>query len=540
MPKYNSACLLSLLALILCLPARAQSGDGRFGCPARTQLFEHVDVEFTPLNEDAIELWKNRPGLAFEGFDEKKYGFRQIAFYRWREPLQQDGDSPAPVSTASLAVRLVGSRIDQWFEWRQSPSVSDSSGSATPNDLLSIQADPGNESPEQLADTVAQTFIIRPATTDPALPLFLLEFGYSGSNGTVVNRLLLDGRSGSPQIGKAVQCLEAAPAGGACDVLTRAGSDNLSCAWEAASADFRCSRTSPFGDNSPRMSRAAFYLFSAKPAALDWSAAQTLPDVGELAVELSKSRAPANAIMVPDLGPVTLLARYKDLLPGDEVFLFASPGSGATVNAHFSLVRVSAQGRATVQDIPKSVLSGEKTDESQRPVGFTPVPGNDRYRTMPLADRPGFHALEAVMTVDSAAEQQPPVEPTHVVYWIGIEAVGGKLVPSAVRVASDGLSYGSCAQEAHDGSAISIEPQQGMVAATVHVRPPDIPANTTPQEAEQSDTLSGCVWIGALYWKPETGFQVRKVDDECASGVPQVSISEDGQIAVKTIPPPEQ
>ena len=530
MSTYKSACLLALFSLLLCAPLRAQSADGQFGCPARTQFFQHVDVDFSPLNDDQIELWRTRPGLAFEGFDEKKYGFREIAFYRWREPGQGDADSGPVITTADLAVRLVGARGDQWFEWGRRAENDGNPQSVTPSDILSIQAEPGADAPEQISEAITQSFIVRLASPDSALPVFLLEFGYSGGvNGTVVNRMILDARSGKPQIGRALQCLDSQTANDVCGAPNRVSYDNLSCNWDAAAADFRCSMTSPFGAESPRLAQKPFYLFSSKPAPLEGASAR---DLGILALELNRGRAPANSMIVADYGSVTLLARYKDLLPGKEIFIFASPGAGAALNAHFSLVTISAQEPPTVEDIPKSVISGEKTDEPQRPAGYSPL-ANDHYRTASLVDRAGFHAFQVVMTAEPSADQQGVSPATHIVYWVGLEAVDGRLIASAMRVASDGLNYGSCAQDAHDGSAISIEQQTGMAAATVHVRPPDVPVNTSAEEAEQSETLSGCVWIGALYWKSETGFQVQKTDDDCAAGVPQVAISDNGRIKVK-------
>jgi hypothetical protein len=552
MPKHTLASLALIVAVLCCSAATAQigGGEGQFGCPGRTQFFANTDLQFTPAAQDAIEQWRTRPALAFDGFDEKRYGFHQIAFYRWRVPVQAqaeseaDSDSAAGAQTnyrAALAVRLMGAGGDRWFELNPA-----SAQKATPDELLYMQSaaatagdhdDDGTA--EQAAENIAQLFSIRPATLDPALPLFLLEFSYNNApSGTVSNRLLLDARSGNPQISKAVQCMQSELHGAACDVPDRAIYDNLRCIWEPAGGDFRCAMTSPFGgDSAFKAARRDFYLFSAKPARPDWYTAQASPDLATLAVQLSRSQtATASGVMLPDLGPVTLLTRYKDLLPGTEQFVFASPGAGARLNAHFSLVSVSAQGRTSVQRIPKWVLSGEKTDETARPRGYTPLPNDDRYGTRPLEDRPGFHALQAVLTgASGAAADQAASGLTHVVYWIGVEAVDGKLVASAVRVASDGSSSPACTQEAHDGTAISIEPQQGMAAATVHVRPPDLPdtAALQPDNESESEAPSGCVWIGGLFWKPGTGFHVRKVDEDCDVGIPDVSITEDGRITVK-------
>lgn len=553
MPKCKFACLTLMLLVLALRAATAQTGEGRFGCPGRTRFFANTDLQLEPMAQDGIEQWKTRPALAFDGFDEKRYGFHQIALYRWRVPLQsQDASEPEPdsgaagaqsVYRAALAVRLMGVRGDRWFELNPSGPQR-----ATPDDLLYMQTaadttgdqeDSGTQ--DQSAASIAQSFSIRPATPDPALPIFVLDFSYSsGAAGSVSNRLLLDARGGKPQISRAVQCVGSEPGDGVCNVPGSTTYDNLRCAWEPASGDFRCAMTSPFGaENAARIARKDFYLYSGRPALPDWYTAQTWPDLATLALQLSRSQTGvASGVMLPEFGPVTLLVRYKDLLPGTEQFVFASPGAGSRVNAHFSLVTISSEGRARVQRIPKWVLSGEKTDESARPRGYTPLPNEDRYHTSPLEDRAGFHALQAVLTASSsAASDQAASGSTHVVYWIGVEAVDGKLVASAVRVAGDGSTVtGTCTQEAHEGTATSIEPQQGMAAATVHVRPPDLPGTAAVQPDDESEVPSGCAWIGGLYWKPATGFQVRKVDDDCEAGIPEVSITDDGQVTVKPVP----
>ncbi|HEX5433733.1 MAG TPA: hypothetical protein VFY05_05815, partial [Candidatus Angelobacter sp.] len=300
--------------------------------------------------------------------------------------------------------------------------------------------------------------------------------------------------------------------------------------------DFRCTLTTPFGgEYASRTATRDFYLLSARPAWPSWYTAQTPPDLRSLAVQLSSNPGSAANIMVPELGPVTLIASYKDVSPGITALIFSSPGAGPTVNAHFWLVTISSRGTMAIQSIEKWVISGEKSDESAAPAGYTPEVRKDEYRTMPLEDRAGFHALQVVMTSDAeAGAEQGSSQPVHVVYWIGVEAANGKLISSAVRVASDSSTYGSCAADAHDGTAISIEQQGGMAAATVHVRPAAFSAREmAPPEPDDAEVPAGCVWIGALYWKPGIGFRVRKTDPDCDAGVPQVSITEDGQISIK-------
>ncbi|MGE5322394.1 MAG: hypothetical protein ACM3SW_06010 [Actinomycetota bacterium] len=486
--------------------------------------------------------------MTFRGFEEHRYGFEQAAIYAWRSEVQQGDENGDPVYRLRLAVRLDGARGVRWFQLVQPPGNLDTAQTATNDDLLHMQAnasmlgprDAGSDESASLGD-MADLVSIRLATPG-AFPLFLVDFGYRiagvEAETVVANRLLLDLRSGKPKISGAVQC-PSVVAAGPCDSANQptAGYDNLRCLWDTSANDFRCTMRSPFGGKyASRTATRDFYLFSAHPAWPSWYTAQTPPDLRSLAVQLSaNSGSNAANIMVPELGPVTLIASYKDLLPATETMIFSSPGAGPTVNAHFWLVAISSRGGTAIQSIEKWVISGEKTDEGAAPAGYTPGVRNDEYRITPLEDRAGFHALQVVMTSGAqAGAEQGSSQPVHVVYWIGVEAANGKLVASAVRVASDGSTYGSCAADAHDGTAISIEQQGGMAAATVHVRPAASSARElAPPQPGDAEVPAGCVWIGALYWKPGTGFRVRKTDQDCDEGVPQVSITEDGQISVR-------
>lgn len=551
MPKFL---LTSLLCFVFCASSSAQvSGDGQFGCPDRTQFFARPSLEFVRISREAIEQWQSRPSLSFTGFDEARYGFQQVVIYASREEIQQGEEAdPDPLYRLALAIHLSGTRGERWYQMVQSQGSTETAQTASPDELLHLQANanmingqPADE--DQQSSTLgdmAPLLSIRPATPIASVPIFLFDFGYRAAGAeaaqVVSNRLLLDLRTAKPQISKAVQCLPPIPQA-ACDVPgePRAGSDNLQCSWDTSAGDFRCTLSSPFGGQfASRSASKDFYLLSSRPAFPQWYTSQTPPDLRALALQLSRTGdTTASNIMVPQLGPMTLLGRFKDLQPGSEALIFGSPGAGPSVNARLWLAIVAAQGVA-ISSIPKWVLSGEKTDEGEAPVGYTPSAANDRYRTSSLEDRPGFHALEAVLTSDAAssanANHDSP-ESSHVVYWIGVEAMNGKLISSAVRVASDGSTYGSCAADSHDGTAISIEQQSGMAAATVHVRPPD--ALVQSSNPGESNIPSGCVWIGGLYWKPGSGFQVRKLDQDCDAGMPLVSIGEDGQITVKDSAP---
>lgn len=547
----------------------AQSGQaGQFGCPGRTEFFDKPAIPFGQMKDaSAIAKWKTRPSVTFDGFDEKRYGFSKITFYRWRISLQPGSQDADPADQAengdatnrlALAVQVVSTNGERWFELGQVPV-----GQNYPSDDLVIQPaqqdDPmqqdqpdvetGKQKPTQ--DEMEKWISITPATPDHALPLFTFNFEYhnTGANaaGTIGNELLLDVRGKAPQIVKAAQCIEW-DGGGACTAPDTANAvyDNLNCRWEQPASDFHCTMAGAFGgDYAARVAEKDFYLISNEPARPSWQKDDTPADLAGLALRLSKDpKATARAVMVPKLGPVNLLARYHDLLPGSEVLLFASPDAGPALSTHFFEAIVPAHGQPTVQDISKWVISGEETDEDTPRDGFTPSSGptplgaqfgvgaarQDEYRVSSLEAGPRFHALQVILN-------SSPLIPSgikgalgvHVVYWIGIEALSGKLIANGVRLASEGSTYGHCGQDLHDGTAITVRQKPGIAEATVTVRPQDVSVDMPHDEGNENQ----CMWNGFLRWKSGSGFRVRKTWQDCKQELPEVSITDDGTITKK-------
>ena len=568
-------CIASIaIQLVLCpLIARGQSEAGYFGCPGRTAFFEKPGVPFETLTNAAkIAKWKTRPSLTFDGFNEKQYGFSKLIFYRWRISLQpgsQDADladqaeNGDATNSLALAVRLVSASADRWFELGPVP-VGQNYPSA---DLLTIQPAQPDDSAQQQEDQPApgkqksrqdemeKWISITPATPVATLPLFALNFEYhnTGANaeGTIGNELMLDVRGDAPKILKAAQCIDW-DGGGACTAPDTANAvyDNLQCKWEQRASDFHCTMVSAFGgDYAARVAEKDFYLISNQPARASWQKDDTPAGLAALAVRLNKDpKATAKSVMVPKLGPVNLLARYRDLLHDSEVFLFASPAASPALGTHFSFVIVPNHGQVTVQDISKWVITGEETDEVAPPEGYTPFASSsqalanagfsehvldDEYHIRSLEDRPGFHAVQVVLNSGVAAisglQRGAAAGAMHVLYWIGMEAADGKVLVSGVRLASESSTYGSCGLDLHDGTAISVRQKPGIAEAGITVRPQDANVNLPDGEDKQSQ----CVWNGVLHWKAGSGFRVRKISRDCKRNIPDVSITDDGAVAAK-------
>jgi hypothetical protein len=535
---------------VLLLPASgiAQTElSGQFGCSQRMGFDAHPTLKFVePASRELIRQWRAWPAFAFDGFEGSKYGFTRAEFYRWRvPPPAQEGtdqsDSNDSTDRVELAVRLLGPRGERWFELA-SPAESleglvDSqprNNSAT-NGIPAQAAKLGTSTPQP--DEMTDGLTIEPATSDSVLPLFRVSYRTEENRGhqsggylteEITIQMLLDLRTGTPQIIKSLSCYHLMQESGSCSALEEESRepDNLQCQWDVTLGDFRCVETGPYGNHhAARTGQKDFYLLSEKPAKpIQYNLDDFLPDAGELAVRIRDNpKSQARGVPVLGLGPTTLLQRFEDLLPGTEIFVFASPGAGDLLNAHLSLVTLHASDTPTIQTISKWDLAGAENDEEKAPEGFIPVNTHDAYHSQILEQRPGFRAFNVVLIA-----RPDRSDAVHIVYWVGLEAVDGKPVANAVRLASEGLAYGECATAYQDGTASFIKKKAGTTEATVRVQGRYNPERKNPYPEGQY-----CVWTGFLHWKAGEGFRVRKLNQDCTDTCRRVKITDEGVVSAK-------
>ena len=538
--------LLGFLLFLSAYPTLGQTGAGQFSCEANLRAsLGSTELKFVELTSpEAIKSWQVRPAIAFDGFDSAKQGLKRVEFFRWHVPVpgREGYDQGIGGSTdrLALAVRVTGPSGEHWYELANTEDSNDGTLFIEQH----VDPDAGNSAPASESeeagkgDAMATWLEIVPTTPDSKMPLYMLSYWHREGGAyqveTFTNRLLIDLRSGSPKVASTLSCSEFEPIGGACSAQDEAnsGKDGLQCASDSGAADFRCVSTRPYGEHSPRVGRLEFYLFSGVPAKGNLENRQIALDVGELAFRIRKNSINTDkAMFVASLGKATLLQKFNDLLPGTEVFVFASPGAGGVFNSHLSLVTLTADGKPVVQTIPKWGISGEATDESEPPKDFEPIPAEDVYHSHILEQRPGFRVFDAVL---SAVPGRPDFG--HVLYWIGLEVVDGNLVASAVRLATDGYVYGGCGTEFHEGTATSVQRKPNVAEAKLRVQG-QFEYEYTDPFPEQAPK---CVWTSVLHWKPGAGFRSRKLADECKLPHQEVTITEDGVVHGKDLKPHQE
>ena len=550
---------LRWLFLFFCFAPAAlsaqEAGDGRFGCfdmeTTSGQLIRKPELRFVAItNPAAIQVWKSRPVRSFGGFDSAKYGWKQVDFYLGHEKTVPQMQGPFEVEGQKIiaAIRVIGSSGEKWFELK----AFESKDHPDEADLLQVARKP-DDSPEtpvaEAAETapaakekpnedpaaeIAKWIHVQFAVPGPNIPVFVLrylDFGQGdSSNFTASKELLVDARGGNPEVAAAGECAATEVTRGTCGNIASAYQqlEKTSCSWDSSADDFHCKAKSAFGgDASYRTAQRDFYLMSGKPANPEWAAGAP-PDLGAWAVSIgAKGTKPLQTAMIPGLGATTFLARYRDLLPQAEVLLFASPGASEMLNAQLSMVIVTAEGKPDVQVVEKWDIGGEEERKvigeslGEEPGILTPIGEADEYRVRALEDRAGFHAVQATMTWQGSHFEKSGV--TRVLYWIGLEAVSGKIVANAVRLASEGQILSGCNDFLDDATATSIRIKPSVAEAAVRVQP------RTQAELEEGQTAS-CQWNGVVHWKAGAGFRVRRVSEDCKAAPRTISISEDGTI----------
>jgi hypothetical protein len=538
------------------------NANGQFGCGQnqRASLYGR-DLHFVAVGEpEAIKQWKTRPALAFAGFDAVKYGFTRAEFYRWHVavPGREDFDGTNnSKDRLALAVRVVASGGERWFELANPEKEAEDQLYIQPRDESDTSENPegtveqhgSGPKPDEMTGWIS----IQLATPDVGSPLFILKYQHSDlevySANSFESKLLVDLRTSTPQIVEALSCTVFEPIGGACSAQDEAheGPDTLQCEWDTKVSDFHCTMTAPYGSPyAARTAQADFYLLSDRPTNPSSNdPAESVSDLRDLAFLIRNNNTNRTAgVLVSRLGPTTLLEHFKDLLPGTDVFVFASPGAGDMLNAHLSLVTLQADGKFDMEAIPKWGIAGDETDEYKTnehkdavPINagdlygasesYVPIDADDAYRAHVLEQRPGFRAFDTILTVGSAKSS-----PVHVVYWVGLEAVDGKLVANAVRLAGESWVYGGCGQEYHEGTARFIRRKAAMAEATVGVQGRYNPESSDAFPPDYPTEGPNCVWTDFLHWKAGAGFRVRKLGEDCKAPHQEVKITDDGSIQV--------
>jgi hypothetical protein len=548
------------LFLLCCLtPATVsaqQTADGRFGCfdseYGRPDLYKRPNLKFVPIAESAvIQEWKTRPIRSFRASNDSQFGWKQIDFYLWHEklPPEPGGFNKQPDEKLSIALHLTGPAGEQWFELMQPATVrhSDQEGilfvsprSDSPEEAEGVAdentAEQGQTKSQEDPDLeISKWVFVQFAAPGGDLPLFVLRYSdYREGDAADLRtnkELLIDLRGSNLEVDAADECTDIETKRGNCAAIAAAYVDRqtFNCSWDSSAADFHCNSRYGFGaPDSYRIVQQDFYLIADEPASPVW-AANSPPDLATWAQSLHKSASmPIKYAMLPRLGATTFLARYAELLPQADVLLFASPEGGRHLNAQFSLVIIPEHGEPSVQTVEKWDIGGEKPEQHIMPWPspgpqefFAPVDDGDKYKVRALEDRPAFHALQVMMAWEGHHFETSGV--AHVVYWIGLESVGGKLVSNGVRLASEGQTISGCHDFLDDATSSSLSIKPLTAEATVRVQP------RTQAQLEEGEPVA-CQWDGVVHWKAGAGFRVRKLSEDCKASPRTISISDDGTI----------
>jgi hypothetical protein len=353
-------------------PAYADPPAPVLTCDARATLSRTGTklVVHSPGTDQQRRLASMLP-LRFGPFDRGIYGFEWVLFFL-DEPIPGEN---ARFHQADLLVRLEGPR-SPWFRL--------------------TGPDPGG--PQLVvSDPHPPSSVVRPATPNPMLPLFVVDATEEDTRSDVSLQYLIDLRPGRPRVPAFLECVGII-AWGACGVWDAAYADAhgpVACAWDATRDDFHCHETlkveTPWGGRSADRE---YWLLSPPepPAAREARVSARLAPL-----VLAASHASAQGRQIDTIGPVRPVATLTRPAGGSLVLLGAA-GDSSFFGARFLLGVLAKDGSVRVNPMvqPDLLPSFWNPDESEKSVVVPgePHPGRLSFRAVRLASpAPGTSIL---------------------------------------------------------------------------------------------------------------------------------------------------
>jgi hypothetical protein len=525
-------------------PAEEISCSSNFGNPVQ---LDKKYWSFVPATtEEIASVQKSKPELSAGPFSGGKFAYDRVEVYLVQT---KQGNDDSTEGTVSLYARATLNKKESWFKIARDKEA----GMANYDFFdLTIGAteggNPGGDAGENPDENSSARVSF--AAKELNAPIFRVSWSRHEGGASVFAEvrkiLLLDFRSSRPQIVAALQCVSA-EGGGGCGVWDNgsAPTTTLACNWDSAKADFLCTSTATGDYTVPLMRR--FYLESGAEAPYTVKEGDP-PDLESLGSwSLLDRRLITKGADVPGLGQVSYLAQYSREDVRGTAMLFASRGRDSS-EARFFAVIVDPEGpRLTLEILPQPLV-----DEAR------PVVGAEQVYSAPdlqasvvpaaihpaekFADdvRPTFQvkALEILPNV-SVWQVTAKQGSSHEVVWVaaGRNPATGKLVFSAVRVATEVGVYAGCGDGSTKASAAVIERKAGSLDAMLDVEPShkyDVDGKIA-DTGDQGEPVALCPMQIKLSWNNSVGFIRQESDPPCpdTTRARRVSISDMGEITTK-------
>jgi hypothetical protein len=491
--------------LLLCALAHAQQADASaapsaFSCSdqysdARLTWVSDFDFQRLPARPPAEALPASVRPVTFGPFDARRYGFERVEFYPHAvlPPAEQYGDIETNTELR-LYLRLLAPGGESWWTL----VLKDDQHASLAADVSRFQLDPEGKHPDFSDDPASL------AAPDAALPLFRLAFTSRTTGASTVateqTLLLVDLRSGTPQVGAQLVCSEV-DGGGVCGAPDNANAPRATtqCDWQPARQDYLCQSDSG-------SARHSYYLLSRQDAYVPPAGQPQSP--GEFAQWIEKDRAWMKRTPVLEgYGPVQALLR----LPARGQFRYLMGAPGAAHIARFLLVTLRPGAEPTVQQL---AVRGLTEDPEAEPAAPQPDFPSD---ALPASPALSFHLRRmdaerglALWQVTATRGEQ------HAVYWVGMDGRGPEVTAQALEIATDLSSYSHCGLYREPAAAYAVRLRRAPFRATLTVEPEVY----TDEEDRYTDgglenASPRCPGRAQVAWKTGRGFVVTDLDSDC-------------------------
>jgi|HubBroStandDraft_6_1064221.scaffolds.fasta_scaffold67441_2 hypothetical protein len=514
-------------------PFGAISCSSNYGNPVLLdqKLFHLVPA---PAAEIA-SLQKTKPALSAGPFAAGKFPYDNGEIY---SVGKDQGEDDTEESAVYLYVRAVRNQKESWFtiaHERGEPPASDflmrTKGDSGPEAGIEKDNDPGPAVSLALKNGV---------------PIFEVSWWRrqvgASTEAAEQKILLLDFRTLYPSVLSALECV-AVEGGGVCGVWDggSAPTTSLACDWDAAKSDFLCT-SSETGDYTPPVTH-RFYLASGADA--PYPAQEGDPPTLNVLAAWNTYNALTNKTpdVVPGLGAVTVLGRYAPDGARETAVVLASRGSSSFEPRYFGVV-VDSQGQSAAVEILPQALVDEASSTLTTDVPSAP---DTRGYVIPAvinaADKfaddaaPSFQVelLESFSNV-SLWQVKAKQGTFHEVVWLtaGFNSGTGRYVFSAVRIASEFVTYAACGSTRSEPFAASIERKKGTVDAILDVEPAheyDVDGKRV-DSGDQGQQTTPCPVKVRMFWNTSLGFVREETDADCpaTASARSMTISDAGVI----------
>lgn len=366
-------------------------------------------------------------------------------------------------------------------------------------------------------------------------PLFLLEFIYNSSLAwTWHESILFDFRSGKPEIVAHLRCGDS-EVFGACSATdpSQHDRDEFRCRYSAPDNDFLCVVTTSRPTTwTTRTAESCFWLLTGADVICPRGSGENIASFDSIALQLRERMIrPGDNVLVPEAGPVVVVASLKGRHRSSTYHLLGSPGVGEGFEPRLWLVVDHAHAAPSVLPLAWASLGASGDIDVAPPMtpneigNGTPVGSPPSFRVVRSQSHGGFHLIELVVTEGVA----------KALAWVVVDETGRKPKGQAILLASTTGEYAGCGRLRYGPQLAPETMSLRPFHATLSYKPATHDPQETGEDTESRENATDDDHPRKvqLTWTRNRGFQLAVLERGAASFAAsgRVEISEKGRVS---------